>query len=302
MALEKHWLTVEYMVGLLERSLSPESNVQQNVHLPDLTSNIGNTRQCDIVITSGTKPRETKTIVEVQNRKDKVEINDFQGWVSKMRDVGAQQLFCVSTTGFPVSIIEKARTFGGTVRLITLKLEDTKTLPIKIFSFKQSFNNYRKTIHSVKFTGIDDKSRKQLRGHKIHFEEKVFYYPNNQEKKSALDLLNAYLNKHGYEFEGQSETEFPGKDSKLLMDLDGKQITLKLKCNYSMKKEVIEGDSNVYNYEQLGDGTLAWLLTSECKVGNISYTASLPATPNSDGTFVVRYLDLLIKPILNVET
>jgi hypothetical protein len=91
--IEKHWLTVEYMVGLLERSLNPDSVVQQNVHLPDLTSNIGTTRECDILITTGKAPRETKIIVEVQNRKAKVDINMFQGWVSKMQNVGAQHYF-----------------------------------------------------------------------------------------------------------------------------------------------------------------------------------------------------------------
>jgi hypothetical protein len=298
MAIEKHWFTVEYMVKLLERSISPESRVEHNVFVPDLRSTTGGTRQCDVLISTGVPPRETKILVEVQNRKDKVELNDFLGWITKMQDIGAQQLFCVSTTGFSESIIDRAKQYGGTVRLITLKHENTKFMPIKIFSFKSRFNNYKKTINSAKITGVDA-NKKFLKGIKIPMEEKAFYYPNNNIKRSIPELLTDYLEKHGYQFEGTKETTFPGAGSKLLIDVNGKPVAVIVRCSYTMKNEITEGDSNVYSYEQLGDGTLAWLLTSECKVKTnntvVSYNSSVPATLNPDGSFRVREVSIVVK-------
>jgi hypothetical protein len=82
------------------------------------------------VIEEGTEPRQTISIVEVQKRGSKPEINDFNGWIVKMRDVGAQHLICVSALGFPVSIEEKADQIGPTVRLLTLKQIEEDNWPI----------------------------------------------------------------------------------------------------------------------------------------------------------------------------
>ena len=65
------WKVVEHIVQLLEQSLSPGAKVESDVMLPVITSNIGAVRQCDVVIWTGKPPRETITIVEVQDRKTK---------------------------------------------------------------------------------------------------------------------------------------------------------------------------------------------------------------------------------------
>ena len=70
---------LERLVYLIEKSLDPEAKVEHDVNLPVLTSTIGATRQCDIVITQGTPPRETVTIIEVQDRTSKPPRNDFGG-------------------------------------------------------------------------------------------------------------------------------------------------------------------------------------------------------------------------------
>ena len=118
---KQDWKTQEKVVTIIERHLGQGAKVRRNVHLPVLESKIGRTRQCDIVIEEGTEPRQTISIVEVQKRGKKPEINEFGGWVKKMREVGAQHLICVSELGFPRSIKEEADLIGPTVRLLTLK-------------------------------------------------------------------------------------------------------------------------------------------------------------------------------------
>jgi hypothetical protein len=118
---EPQWKLVEKVVALLEKALSPDAKVQHNVKLPVIGQPDREPRQCDVVITRGSHPRQTITIVEVQKRQSKPDINTFNGWVEKMREVGAQSLICVSVKGFPSSILSKvANQIGPTVRLMTL--------------------------------------------------------------------------------------------------------------------------------------------------------------------------------------
>ena len=63
------WKETEQMVAQLERMLTPSAKVQHNVNLPVIGSKTGRKRQCDVVITYSKPPRETITIVEVQDRK-----------------------------------------------------------------------------------------------------------------------------------------------------------------------------------------------------------------------------------------
>ena len=100
------WKLVEYVVKLIEQAISPDARVEHDVWLPDLTE-ASNKRQCDIVIWTGSLPRETITIVEVQDRNKPFDINTFDGLCKKMRKVGAQHLICVSKQDFPSSIINE---------------------------------------------------------------------------------------------------------------------------------------------------------------------------------------------------
>lgn len=115
---------MERLVQLIEQSISPDSIVERDVRLPILTSLTGNNAQCDIVIRAGRPPRQTITIVEVQDRQKPVDINDFRGWLQKLKDVGAQHLYCVSRQSFSKGIKEQAALHGTTVKLITLKQLD----------------------------------------------------------------------------------------------------------------------------------------------------------------------------------
>ncbi|MBL6932308.1 MAG: hypothetical protein ISR45_05120, partial [Rhodospirillales bacterium] len=87
---------LEHLVHAIEQSIAPDSVVEHDVNLPVISSGSGRTRQCDVVIRSGQKPRETITIVEVQDRGSKPDINTFGGWLQKLEEVGGQHLICVS--------------------------------------------------------------------------------------------------------------------------------------------------------------------------------------------------------------
>lgn len=63
---------LEQLVHLIEKSIEPNAQVEHNVQMPILNSRIGATTQCDIVIRTGTPPRQTITLVEVQDRGSQV--------------------------------------------------------------------------------------------------------------------------------------------------------------------------------------------------------------------------------------
>lgn len=109
----------EIVAGIFEKILTPGARVNVDQLLPDLMT--GDLRQCDVVVRYGCRPREFMAIVEVQRRGRKPEIGDFDGWVEKMRGVGANLLICVTSAGFPESIVNSvSKKHHGAVKLVTL--------------------------------------------------------------------------------------------------------------------------------------------------------------------------------------
>jgi hypothetical protein len=122
---EPRWRTIERTVAVLEQMLQPDAKVFHNIWLTETVT--GTHRQCDVVIRSGTPPRDTLTIVEVQDRARRVELADYDAWCQKREKLQAQHLICVAATGFPDSVQRDAAKRGGTVRLMTLL--DTGVFP-----------------------------------------------------------------------------------------------------------------------------------------------------------------------------
>ena len=77
----------ERVVKVVEQAIAPDARVEHNFFLPEL-ANPSTRRQCDVVVRVGKLPRQTKTIIEVQDRSDKVDINTFDGWHEKQKRVG----------------------------------------------------------------------------------------------------------------------------------------------------------------------------------------------------------------------
>jgi len=132
---KKGWKIKEKVVAIIENYLDKDSKVFHDENLPVIASPSNRTRQCDVVIVQGEEPRITTSIVEVQKRKSKPNINDFGGWLKKKEEVGAQHLICVSEKGFPKSIKEEADRIGPSVRLLTLKELEEKKWPIHLPNF-----------------------------------------------------------------------------------------------------------------------------------------------------------------------
>jgi hypothetical protein len=105
---EKAWLTHEEVSGLFERALNLGStvNVSTRRDRPDIT---GARRQLDVEILTGTGNRQTRSIVEVQKRKQKVGINDYEAWIEKKRKLNAALLIGVSEQGFTDEALKAAQ-------------------------------------------------------------------------------------------------------------------------------------------------------------------------------------------------
>ncbi|MEY8250884.1 MAG: hypothetical protein RPR91_00740, partial [Colwellia sp.] len=151
--MDSDWKEMEKVVCLIEKSINKDSEVlhNQNLKVINPPSSSGRTRQCDVVILSSGMRRQTVTIVEVQNRNSKVDINTFNGWLEKLKEVGAQHLICVSRLDFPVSVKEKAEVLGSTVMLIKLQNEQDDTLiPIQLMSSMSKYSCFQlKEIRGV---------------------------------------------------------------------------------------------------------------------------------------------------------
>lgn len=139
---KKKGTDLELVVAAIEKALEPGCKVLHDQRLPVLTSLEGHTRQCDVVIYSGSERRPILTIVEVQDRNSPVSVGTYDGWVSKRDEVGANQLICVSRKPFPKSVIEKARQQGLRVALIELSSGIPAELPLNFINFYYEYADF----------------------------------------------------------------------------------------------------------------------------------------------------------------
>ena len=257
----------EHLVHLIEQSISSGSTVEHNVYLPVIGSQSGRTRQCDVVIRTGQKPRETVTIVEVQDRTSRPDINTFGGWLDKLKDVGAQHLICVSRHEFPISIKERAIAAGNTVRLITLKEVPAESLPIGVVFTSEKFDLKDFTIgcgiseDEVQELGIKEAVEATMlpgRHHRFDVYEKCWSLDKN-ELISLADLCRDVVSPEENS-EGDGKLASSLKEGPELYIYWENQFFLRvgLDCDFSWKYEVTELPVSVLSYEQNEDGILAW--------------------------------------------
>nr|WP_320189842.1 hypothetical protein [uncultured Desulfobacter sp.] len=259
--------------------------------MSDLNSHKGATRQCDIVIKNGEPPRETISIVEVQDRVSKVDINTFDGWCQKMRDVGAQHLICVSKKGFPSSIIEKALRIGPTVRLLTLSELSSGNWPVNFLS--NVVKNPRRELISVDSAIIDYKNEfdTEKENLTINMNEKCFNY--NGLKLNGTELYFCFLDY----LEGRGQSFGDGRHTiNFKLPLIGDQFFIDFK---GTEKEVINFSANItfdvknreFNlscseYKQIQyNNELAWLMESKVFKNDEEKMFKLIIVPDSSGTY-----------------
>lgn len=270
---------LEQLVHLIEKSISPTAIVKHDVKMPNLTSRIGAEIQCDIVIIEGNPPRETITIVEVQDRNRPVEMNDFRGWKQKLIDVGAQHLICVSNHEYSAAIKEQVEQSGNTIRLIKIdSLRDLEGLPINLFDVKFKTNNllitsYEKIILS--------NSKKPI---KFDRHSKCF----------SFDMINTFsLDKLCYDSFKPDKSLPKGKD-KLIFTSGANE---KLYFHYPRKiiqtdlELIINWHREIKNlpvvktliYEQNEFGVLAWVIEIFHKVNGKIIDIKMPVVKSKTG-------------------
>lgn len=293
------WRSTEIIAALVEKAISPGAIVTHNVHLPVIGSS--RTRQCDVVITFGEKPRQSIAIVEVQKRKKKPDINTFHGWLQKMREVGAQQLFCVSMAGYPNSIIEEvAQRVGPSVKLLTFKdLDDNDAL--------RRFFLVPIWIHTTpKFEITDIGSMSLLKApaeltFELNTSDKCFSIDEQPTVVSFNELIAAILNQTKpieppalheplsiYPItivldDSASRFWFHHGALKLLI----KKWKIQLQVYFEREQNQIPTSHFTYHQEFL-DGALAWIGTTKFTFENKEQEVCIVATPESDGQFTIR--------------
>jgi hypothetical protein len=293
---ESDWKLHEKVVAILERHLAPSAKVSRDVDLPVIKSSLGRTRQCDIVIIEGHEPRMTLSIVEVQKRQSKVDINTFNGWLEKLREVGAQHLICVSEAGYPSSVLEKADEIGPTVRLLTLTTLET----LKHETLSSIFSTELELVRYDELTGLQMEGKHLM---KIDPEaknknpdphNKMFRLPDGREI-SATDFIDWHL------FSKPENIKVLPKNQQITIgikyewgygeglqykDFGGTWVPLKsLLIHIKLFVENHELSISIYQYEQLKWGEIGWALRGEASIKGKPFDIVIPVRKVSPGEY-----------------
>ena len=307
---------LEQLVHLIEKSILPNAQVEYDVKMPILNSRIGATTQCDIVIRSGTPPRQTITLVEVQDRGSRVKPNDFRGWKQKLEDVGAQHLICVSRQEFPESIKEQASLAGNAIMLVTLKEATPDTLPLGFVRLQYQYRHFDITKLTNILPSISKSEALSLgiremlqRRSSIELNERCWSL--DKEHLISLFILcrDYYLVPKG-RTSGTGGINFDIQEGQPLYHfVNGIFIRCGLVCEFEWTDERIEKPVSMLTYEQNEHGALAWVaeVVHESSKGNCILRMPLI---KSGENYIVRScyaempgnIELSIKEIKSIDT
>ena len=262
----------------------------------------GRTRQCDVVIVEGDDPRKTISIVEVQKRQSKPEINEFNSWVEKMREVGSQHLICVSRAGFPRSIEERADEIGPTVRLLTLRQLEQQEWPIPTVFCTQELEVVRyERLLGLRMEGehvfrVDPKNHNNPQNPDPH--QKMFQLKDGR-LLSATDIVDWHLFAHPKNLsalpKNQSITlgikfDWGWNEGLQFQDFGGKWVFLKgLVIQISIHIRTAPLDWTLSAYEQRGWGEAAWILRGRADVGGESFDVAAPLKRVAPGQYTIGH-------------
>lgn len=289
----KKWIELEHLVKLIEKSISPNSIVEHDVKLPVLKSQSGAKSQCDVVIRSGKPPRETITIVEVQKRNKRVDINDFRGWLQKVEDVGAQHLICVSRHDFSKSIKEKAFFAGHKVRLVKLQELEVDHIPLVLLNTKYEYIDFNlKEIKKLEIgyskselekLGILENVREKTNS-KAKIDTNMQIWSLDRKKMVSLfKLCRDFYSPPNGQITGEGAISFKLKNSQELYMRETECFyRVRLDCKFEYSKKVYESPISVLSYEQIEGGSLAWVVevSHESPRGIISF--KMPVVKSAD--------------------
>lgn len=289
----------EKVVTILERHIDQNARVFCDVLLPVVSDSEMEPRQIDVLIETGTKARPTRTIVEVQDRKPKPQPTEFDGWLKKMEDVGAQHLMCVTTAGYTKTILKKAAKRGPTVRLFTLKqLEESNgnILPpsimnnnLDVITYGQLLSILIIPVHPYQMHPDIDPSKPP----DPHF--KMFLPCGSDKPKSATEVTDWHLFAHpnnvkelphtgemfnlryGYNCPPAAPWKFITKTG--WVPLNRFEVAIKL----SITSHPIEWEHNYY--EQVGEGEVGWMLKGTATYNGGNTVVYLPLRKEGEGLY-----------------
>ncbi len=260
------WKDFEQLVKLIEMSIDPYSSVEHDVKMPILSSPSQATTQCDLVIRTGKPPRETITIVEVQNRRSKVKPNDFRGWKQKLQEVGAQHLICVSRQPFPESIKEQAQLSGDTIRLITLSTLDADKIPIDLFQIHFEYRKFELTkLYTLNpgaiLSDVPVEAREWFTSHKKLNHNDCIFSLDRINLVSISELCrDLYVTPEGMS-SGRGKLVFE-RDQEPAIFIHYQDISFEiiLEIEFDWKADVVQIPASTLSYEQNDSGALAWVV------------------------------------------
>lgn len=194
-----------------------------------------------------------------------------------MREVGAQHLICVSTKGYPPSIIDEVATkYGPTVKLLTLNELREPTIPG--LEFVTSFllhKSPRVTLEEVgpgvRLEGFPEKEGVNI---ELNSADKVFTLDDSTELQSIFDLIltamrdlsNVFYQQHKEEPDRyRLELTLGSVDRTLWMHIKGKKYkVLKLPTKLRIETSVSTIPLTTFEYHQESiEGALAWVAVAE---------------------------------------
>lgn len=294
---------LELVIAAIEKGLSPDAVVEHDIFLPVLTSKSGRTRQIDVAIRHGKPPRETLTIVEVQDRNSAVDINTFGGWLNKVDEVGAQHLMVVSRRQFPLSVKEKAEQAGNKVYLMHIKEAMPDEIPTDFIRFFIDYHDFSlldgSSVRVKVQKGMIEKYA--LKSELVSANERRFCIDGS----NLIDITALFRLALGYEeqsslrgkmsarlyFGTMADVDVPNLDYMVIkvdlrVSFSGQLIPCAILVDANYHYEHICKKMKLLSYEQNEHGNLGyWIFEEKITTGNGVYSCRIPVKRDNNGAF-----------------
>ncbi len=282
------WKKKEHIVTLIETALKPYAKVEHNKFLQDLTGD-GDKRQCDVVVTYGHPPNTIMQIIEVQDRATPLELVVFDGFVTKMETVGAQQLICVTREPYSNTIINRAKRYGPKVQLYTLDDVESERFPIKsMLKYK-----LKRKIDLIKLGKSKIEVPRNIQKKEVSFDsnDKVFIY--RKKRSSLAQLIQHFINHtNPYIKSGSHIINFDSRrlSSGLIYSHDGITCPIILSFDINIFVKSTEIPLLISEYQRVDDNEdSAWLVTYKGEFEGEPLLEKETYTPLGDGKYKVTF-------------
>jgi hypothetical protein len=122
---EKKWKRFEDLAAQIQRTLSPQSRVEQNVRMKGRASGVD--RQIDIAVWTQAGQFELFVAIDCKDHQTKVDVKDVEAFIGLVKDVGANKGALISALGYTQAAKNVADAAG--VNLYTLVDAESEDWP-----------------------------------------------------------------------------------------------------------------------------------------------------------------------------